>query len=123
MFRIEVFVDDKKLPDALRALMGLARGQPSVMPVANIEDDGSGAPRAISNGTTLAMFERYIGTRKADTPLSPQDVRDWLKANGKSPLSATSVVTGAIEARLIRRTGKSAGVRYHVVKRLTHQKG
>lgn len=117
MFRIEAYVEDKRLADALRALAGLVRGQPSVAPVANIEESNSGAPKAVSNGTTLAMFEQHVNRRKGDTPLTPADLRNWLKANGKSPLSASSLAMDAVKARLIRRTGKSSTTRYYIVKK------
>jgi hypothetical protein len=116
MFRIEVFVEDKRLAEALRALAGIVRGQPAVTPVANVEE-ASGKPKAISNGTTLAMFEKYIGTRKSEAPLSPDDLRNWMKANGKSPSSASSLAVSAVEAGLIRRTGKSSSTRYHIKKK------
>jgi hypothetical protein len=116
MFRIEAYVDDKKLAEALRALAGIVRGQPAVQPVANIEDN-SGKPKAASNGTTLAMFEKYIRTRKPDTVLTPNDLRHWLKTNGKSPASASSLATDAVKARLLKRNGKTGNMQYHIVRK------
>ena len=37
MFKVEFFVDDKRLGNALRALAGLAHGAPTAIPVVNAE--------------------------------------------------------------------------------------
>jgi hypothetical protein len=118
MFRIEVYVDDKKLAEALRALVGVVRGQPVISPVANVEENHpKQQPKAITNGTTLAMFEAYLGSYKSTASLTPQDLRDWLKTNGKSPLSASSLATDAVKARLLKRIGKSSAVHYTVIRK------
>lgn len=116
MFRIEAFIDDKQLAQALRALAGLARGQPSVTPVVNVHTKGKGAPKAKTNGSLLDMFEQYVRTREAGASLSPADIREWIKANGRQPSSMTYLATLAIKRRLLRRTGKSSMVRYVVTK-------
>jgi hypothetical protein len=119
LFRIEAFVEDKRLGEALRALAGLARGLPSVTPVANIEKGGKGAPKAATSGSTLAMFEKYIHSRKSNGPLRSDDIRNWLKAHGMSPSSKTYLVNMAIKHGLLRRTGKSTNVQYTPI----HKKG
>jgi hypothetical protein len=111
MFRVEYFVEDKLLPKTLHVLTGLVRGPPVATPVANVQEKGKGAPKAASNGSLIEMFEKYIRSRKG-MPLSPEEIRDWLKAHGKAPSSMTYVANMAIEHRLLRRTGQSTSVRF-----------
>lgn len=111
MFRIEVFVDDKHVTKVLRAVAGVARGQPSVIPVANVAD-GKGKPKAATDGSLFTMFERYIRTRPPKTTLSPADVRQWLAAHGGSQGSVFYITSMAMKRRLLRRTGKGAQVKY-----------
>lgn len=110
MFRIEAFVDDKRLAEALRALSGIARGQPTVLPVINVREDGTAA----TSGTLVAMFEAYLGKSKK-TEITPDEIRAWLKSHGKSPASTAYLVKLAIQHHLLRRVGKSSGVKYIII--------
>jgi hypothetical protein len=116
MFRIEAFVDDKRLAEVLRALTGITRGQPSVIPVVNVEEGGKGMPIAATNGSLVAMFESHIGTLK-QSDIGPDDVRAFLKAHGKSEASMTYLANLAIKHKLLRRVGKSSNVRFHIIKK------
>jgi hypothetical protein len=118
MFRIEVFVEDKRLAEALLALAGLARGQPNVMPVANLAEGGkkNGELKAATSGTALAMLEAHLRKNKT-TDLTPQDIRVWLKSVGRSSASASSLATEAVKHRLLKRTGRTGNMRYTVTKR------
>jgi hypothetical protein len=115
MFRIEVFVEDKRLAEALRVLAGVARGQPSVMPVTNVAE-GGGKIKAATNGTSIAMFEAHLRKSKA-TDLGPQDIRNWLKSIGRSPMSASSFASEAVKHHLIKRTGKTGSMRYVITRK------
>ncbi len=114
MFKIEAFVEDKKLGDVLRALTGLVRGQPVVLPVVNVEENAQEL-KARSNGSLLGLFTDHLAKSKV-TMLRPSDVKAWLEKTGHSPLSSTYLVEQAIHAKLIRRTGSAASVVYHIKK-------
>jgi hypothetical protein len=116
MFRIEAYVDDKKLADVLRALTGITRGQPAVVPVVNVEEGGKGNPKAKTNGSLMAMFESHVGTLK-QSDISPDDIRAFLKAHGRSESSMTYLATLAIKHKLLRRVGKSSNVRFRIIKK------
>ena len=56
MFKIEdLYVEDRRLGDLLKAIAGLARGMPRPIPVANIEEGGKGL-KARSDGGNLLTF-------------------------------------------------------------------
>lgn len=114
MFKIEAFVEDMKLGDVLRALTGLVRGQPSVIPVVNVEEEEQEI-HATSNGSLLEMFVQHLAKSKATT-MTPSEVKTWLEKLGKSALSSNYLMKQAIAAKLIRRTGKSSAVVYHIKK-------
>jgi hypothetical protein len=120
MFKVEFFVDDKRLPDALRALAGLARGLPSVVPVVNVEEGHPSGLKPKTNGALLDAFALHIA--KFDQPFGPEDVREFLKSVGKAPGSASYLVQKARVARLIKVIGKSSSVKYHAIKRLAAPK-
>jgi len=119
MFRIEVFVEDKRLADALRALAGIARGQPAVMPVANLVE-GGGKLKAATNGTLHAMFAAWLAKHKAES-LAPADIREWIKATGHRSANSAGVVSYvanvAVKQQLLRRTGKGNQVRYILIRK------
>lgn len=114
MFRIEAYVEDKRLAEALRALAGLVRGQPSVVPVTNVDEGRT--LRAKSNGSLLGMFAEHLVKAKV-TQLKPTDVDAFMKSVGRSKASRGHLVKTAIESGVIKRTGKTGSVVYHVVAR------
>lgn len=117
MFRVEFFVDDKKLPDALRALTGVARGKPDVQLVINVEESPkrNGELRPATSGKLIDIFAAWI--RKAHkSALTPKDVQAWLRSHGKSVLSASYLTKEAVRAGILKRHGKSSNTIYHVVR-------
>lgn len=111
MFRIEAFVEDKKLAEALRVLAGLVRGQPSVAPVVNAASTKNGV-KAETDGSIIMMFERYLRSRPAGTRLEPDQLRKWLTAHGKQPSSMHYLAGLAIKHGLLKRYGKSSKTYY-----------
>jgi hypothetical protein len=116
MFKVEFFVEDKKLPDSLRALTGLIRGLPSVVPVVNVDEGHPSGLKPKTNGALLDAFAHHIA--RLDHPFGPAEVRDFLKSVGKAPGSASYLIQKARKARLIKSTGASNSIRYHTIKRL-----
>jgi hypothetical protein len=117
VFKLEdVYVEDKKVGDALRALLGIVIGVPKAIPIINAELQ-HGQVKQQTNGKLVTMFLHHLHQNKIDS-LRPADIREWLKKQGMSPSSSAYVVKLAIRAGAIRRTGMSSQTAYHVVKLL-----
>ena len=120
MFKIEAYVEDKRVGDALRALAGIVRGMPSCVPMVNVQEHPQTKKlTAKSGGSMLEMLEKHLLENKVEK-LTPDDVRAFVKTCGRSPASAVYLVGLAVKARLIKRIGKSSNTTYQVVKRLAH---
>jgi hypothetical protein len=113
MFKIEAFVEDKRLAEALRALAGLIRGQPSVVPVVNAVHH-HGKVKAKSNGALLDMFSQHLTESKLDN-FNATKAKEFLKASGRSPSSSNYLLRQAVQAKLIKRSGKGSASIYHVL--------
>jgi hypothetical protein len=120
MFKVEFFVEDKKLPDSLRALTGLIRGLPSVVPVVNVDEGHPSGLKPKTNGALLDAFALHVS--RIEGAFGPAEVRDFLKSVGKATGSASYLIQKARKARLIKSTGASSSIRYYAIKRLTGPK-
>lgn len=111
MFKIEdLYVDDKRLGDLLKAVAGIAKGTPRAVPMMNIDDRLA----ANSGGGNLSqVFADHLVKNKIEA-FSPQDVKMWLAKNGRSKLSASYITKGLIKVGMIKRTGQSSATRYTV---------
>ena len=113
--RIEFFVKDNKVGEALRNLAGLAVGDPKVQPVVN------GAIRkgkvvATNNGETVDMFLKYAKT-KSMKEFTPKDLRAFAKSIGKSESSATYLSSQLVKNGVVKRTGNTTNTRYTLVQK------
>jgi hypothetical protein len=108
MFRIEFFVDDKKLPAALLALVGIAHSQPSVTPVVNVKKKSNGQLAAKSGGNTMERFTEALQAHKGET-LKGVDFRAMMKPLGVSDKSYSYFLAKAVKAKLVKRTGTGRG--------------
>jgi hypothetical protein len=112
MFRVEFFCDDKKLAEALRALMGVAHGAPSVVPVVNAIKTGNGLAAA-SGGSHVDRF--IVGLKGVDA-FSGHEARKIAKAQGLNPASSNHFLKNAIARGVIRKAGgKGSHTTYKVV--------
>jgi hypothetical protein len=107
MFRVEFFVDDKRLADALRSLAGIIKTQPSVQPVVNMQPNG----KAETSGELLTMFGEYLAKHSLLT-MKPKEIGHWLEKHGYSKQSASYVARKAVEAGLLKKYGSSAATEY-----------
>jgi hypothetical protein len=115
MFKIEnVYCDDKKLGDVLRALTGLTRGQPVAVPMTNVEEGGIGGPKAKTNGKLVTMLAEHMVKSKLES-IRPKEVGAWLAKIGMSKQSASYVARMAVSEGVIRKTGQSSQTVYHLV--------
>jgi len=113
MFRVEFFVDDRKLADALRSLMHISHGAPSVQPVVNAVPTGNGLA-AISGGGQMERFFLELKKIKG-REVKPGEVKTMMKAAGLNPTSSGYFVKNAIKAGLLSRSGKGNAVGYKVL--------
>jgi hypothetical protein len=114
MFRIEFFVDDKKLPAALHALMGVSHGAPTVTPVANAIKTKNGLAAA-SNGSGLDRFIAALGKHKGEK-INAARAREIMREAGCNPESISYYLKGAREAGALRKAGTGSGTTYAIVK-------
>jgi hypothetical protein len=122
VFKIEdVYCDDKKVGDVLRALLGLVVGIPKAIPVINAKAE-RGKIKALTNGKLIDMFAHYITSQKADT-IKPAEVKAWLKKMGRSPLSYGYLQKQAVKSGLLKKTGATSNSLYYVIRALPKPKG
>jgi hypothetical protein len=113
MFKIEdVYVEDKKLADVLRALAGLVRGAPRPVPVLNAEPANSKI-KANSGGNLIEVFADWMHKTNIQE-FGSKDVQDWLVRHGRSKLSANYICKNLKKAGLVKHTGKGHASRYTV---------
>lgn len=113
MFRVEFFVDDKRLGAALLALVGIAHGQPGVTPVVNAKTNGHKVV-AISDGSTVEKFAVILKQHKGKT-LVARDIGAMMKPLGLSLSSRGYALKQAVSAGLIKKSGKGSGMKYLVI--------
>lgn len=116
MFKIEAFVEDKKLGEALKALAGLVRGMPSVVPVINVDEDANPAApvRANGSGNLAQMLGSHL-RHTHRTKISAQEIGQWLRSIGRSPQSASYVAKLAVDGHILRRAGGMTSGAYEVI--------
>jgi hypothetical protein len=112
MFRIELFVEDKRLADTLRAVAGKTRGAPNVQPVVNAAPNG----KAETDGGLVGMFAAFL--RKANIiELPPAHIGRWLEDHGFSKNTSSYLARRAVEAGILKKVGSSSATRYRVKNR------
>jgi hypothetical protein len=117
MFRIEFFVDDKKLAQALHGLLGIALGDPKITPVINAEAKKNGRIRQLTSGKLPDQFMHYLTSSKFDI-VRPKDAIGWLTKHGFSKLSSSYMLKQCVNMGFLRKTGKSSGTVYHIIRAL-----
>jgi Secretory lipase len=113
MFRVVFFVDDKKLAGALHALTGIAQGEPSVQPVVNAEVRPNGSLAASTSGTLADMYIDYL-LKKKQTSTDRKSAAQFLKAQGRSPASATYLLQMCMQHGTLTKSGGGAKTFYKV---------
>jgi len=101
MFRIEAFVDDKRLAEALRALTGLAVGSPAVQPVVNGAKK-NGKVVAVSEGEIEDLFAKWVKSKRL-TELTPTDAKAFIKSIGRSTGSYTYFMRQLIKKGVLKK--------------------
>jgi hypothetical protein len=101
---------------ALRALAGIARGQPKIEPMVNVVEEKlkkNGALKAATGGNMPEMFLAWMQANKKQQ-VTPTEVKEWLKANGRSVLSGSYLSKNLVRKGFLKRRGKSSQTVYTV---------
>lgn len=113
MFRIELFVDDRNLADALRRLAGIGRDVRAI-PVVNAEPAGrAGVAAASSSGDLIDLLRGWLEKHKKKEMAAP-DAVVFLREIGRSPNSRSYLLKQAVKAGLLRRVGNGSASSYVV---------
>lgn len=111
MFRIEIFVDDKKLAYVLLALTGHVVSLSAPQPVANAKRGPNGV-QPVTRGDALELFATFAKGKKEVTPA---DMREFCRKHGFSANSYSNMLRRVMDAGLLKRmkkTGKAKGGAY-----------
>src|SRR5262245_1535589 len=111
MFRVELFCDDRKLADVLRALTGLLIGEPKIQPVVNAEAK-NGSVKA--NGSIGELFMKYATTHHMAS-FAPIELKPFCRYVGLAESSYAYALEKLIEHKLVKRHGSGRNVRYKVL--------
>jgi hypothetical protein len=118
MFRLEIFVDDKKLAYVLWALSGHVLEMKPPQPVANAQVR-NGKVRAKAQDR-IGMLMQYLHENKITEMKGPSVIRDFCVAHGLSSKSYSNVLERALEAKVLTRRkggkGTSSSFVYTVTK-------
>lgn len=106
MFRVTMFVDDKKLSELLHSAVGLAIGQPEIQPVANAQKKG-GKVVAKTDGSSVERFLDHLKEHKI-THFTPGQAKEILRQIGMKPSSISYMIKQLRHLKLVRHNGKTA---------------
>jgi len=101
MFRLEIFVDDKKLSYVLWALTGHILGDPKIHPVVNATVK-NGKVRAETSGDHVEMFRKHVASRGGNE-FSPAFMQDWCIGLGLKRKSYSNILAKGIRAKAWKR--------------------
>ena len=113
MFKVDFFVDDKRLGAALLALVGIAHGQPGVVPVVNAKLNGHKVV-AVSDGSSLERFAAALKPMKGKSIVAG-DIRPMMKSLGLQPSSRGYLTKQAVKAGLLKKSGSGSSSKYLVL--------
>jgi hypothetical protein len=113
MFRVEAFVDDKRLAQLLHAMTGVITGAPTIQPVGNAAVSG-GKVTAANSGELCDMFWAYAKKHKLTT-FKVNDMRNFCKTIGMAESSRGYVLKKLFACHAVKKTGKGSAMSYTVV--------
>ena len=119
MFRLEVFVDDKKLSYVLWALSGHVVEMKPPQPVNNATMR-NGKLVAKTSGDRVEMLMKHLAEKKITEMKGPDVVRDFCVSMGLSDKSYSNVLSNALRRKQLTRRkagkGKTSSFIYTVAK-------
>jgi hypothetical protein len=114
MFRIEFFVDDKRLGNALRSLAGVAIGDPKVQPVVNGVEK-AGKVVAEGDGSTVSLWIAFVEKNQlASTKFKAITLKAFTKSIGRSPTSYGHFRNELIKAGVLRKAGGNGSNQFYM---------
>jgi hypothetical protein len=114
VFRIEFYVDDKRLSNALRALTGVAIGDPKVQPVVNGVQK-AGKVVAKGDGSTSSLWIQFVEKNQlASTKFKATTLKAFTKAIGRAPSSYGHFRNELIKAGVLRKAGGNGTNQFYV---------
>jgi hypothetical protein len=113
VFRVEIFVDDKRLAQLLHNMAGVIIGEPKIQPVANGAVQG-GKPIAANSGEICDLFKAFVKKQKL-TQIKAPNMREFCKANGLSIGSYSYVLKKLYECKMIKKHGTGSTTYYTVI--------
>src|SRR5258708_7622710 len=105
MFRIELFVDDKKLAAFLNAASGLIHSMSAPQPVVNEQAINGGLKATTPASSMVEVFYGELKKRKIKN-FRITEVANFLSSLGRSAASASYVTQTLQKQKLIKATGK-----------------
>jgi hypothetical protein len=102
VFRIEVFVDDKKLAAFLNAAAGLVASMSPPLPVVNLASNHTGL-KAATTGSLPQMIIAHLKQKKLTTVTAKQ-IREYVESIGRSPKSYGYILTHLKEHKVLKMT-------------------
>jgi hypothetical protein len=110
MFRVELFVQDPKLAMLLRAVAGIATGEPKVQPCVNAKEKGGKVVPALS-GDLCELFSEFAKKRKL-TEFKAVHVKEFVSTIGRDPSSTGYYIKQLFEKGCFKKKGKGANMSY-----------
>ncbi len=103
MFRIEIFVDDRKLSYVLWALAGHCIEIKPPQPVANAQVKNGKVAARVPSGDRVEMLMQHLRENKIKEMKGPSVIREFCVSTGLSNSSYSNVLDKALKAKLLRR--------------------
>jgi len=106
MFRLEIFVDDRKLAYVLWALSGHVLEMRPPQPVANAQVKNGRVRAKVPSGDRVEMLMQHLRDKKITKMYGPSVVKEFCADIGLSEKSYSVVLRSALDARLLKRRKK-----------------
>jgi hypothetical protein len=105
MFTFRVFVDDKKLGDALRAVTGLATQVETPQPVVNAVKAKNGKLLAAGNGSLTEAFLAHLNkTKRPGGQVTAKEMKEFVMKHGGAESSYSYVKSNLLLAKVLKTT-------------------
>lgn len=104
MFRISCMVDDKRLPDTLRALAALGAYDVEPVPVVNAKPKGTTVAQE-NDGNLADRFHANL-VKNGLKGFTTAGLKQWLTGHGLNASSATYIIQQLVKLKLVKSTSR-----------------
>lgn len=114
MFKVEFFIDDRRLGDVLRALAASGARGVTPTPVINAapEPGTKGVKAQARVGNITELFLEHLHKTRPHT-ITPDEVLAWVKSHGRGRHSRMHVVRSLIRQKVLSPVGRRNQSNYH----------